>query len=152
MPSCRGVENGSSRAPPPTGFREVFAIPFRFRAEFTERSIFRAVGGIRCGNFAVGKDERVKFKFFAIPIKFYFGCSRGGETISNAEVFSPASSTSLAGAALNKLKQYSIYLSKNGTVKISASASSHKVQCEHHLVAVLFVCGKSVIARTAAEV
>ena len=130
----------------------LFAIPFRPRAEFTERSIFGAVGGIRCLNFAVGNGEQAKFKFFALLIAFQFNCFRGGETISNAEVFSPASSTSLAGAALNKLKQYSIYLSKNGTVKISASASSHKVQCEHHLVAVLFVCGKSVIARTAAEV
>ena len=95
----------------------------------------------------VGRNgERVKLKIFALLIAFQFNCFRGGETISNAEVFSPASSTSLAGAALNKLKQYSIYLSKNGTVKISASASSHKVQCEHHLVAVLFVCGKFLLA------
>ena len=95
-----GIFAGMWGQPPKFKF---FAVLFRFRAEFTERSIFRAVGGIRCGNFAVGKDERVKFKFFAIPIKFYFGCSRGGETISNAEVFSPASSTSLARAALSEI-------------------------------------------------
>ena len=46
---------------------KAFAVLFRFRAEFTERSIFGAVGGIRCGNFAVRKGEQMKFKFFAIP-------------------------------------------------------------------------------------
>ena len=32
---------------------KAFAIPFRFRAEFTERSIFGVVGGIRCGKLQV---------------------------------------------------------------------------------------------------
>ena len=40
---------------------------FRSRAEFTERSIFGAVGGIRCGNFAVIKGKHVKLKNFATP-------------------------------------------------------------------------------------
>ncbi len=36
-----------------------------------------------------------------------------------------------------------LYGSKKG---IQTEANSHKIQCEHHLVAVLFVCGKSVLA------
>ena len=40
---------------------------FRSRAEFTERSIFGAGGGIRCGNFAVIKGKHVKLKNFATP-------------------------------------------------------------------------------------
>ena len=46
--------------------------------------------------------EQVKFKFFTMQISFQISCFRGGETISNAEVFSPASSTSLAGADSKK--------------------------------------------------
>ena len=32
-----------------------------------------------------------------------------------------------------------------GQRKFLALANSHKIQCEHHLVAGLFVCGKSVL-------
>ena len=34
---------------------------------------------------------------------------------------------------------------KIGQRKVLSSASSREVQCEHHLVAGLFVCGKSVL-------
>ena len=69
---------GSSWAPTPTRLwkisvcgnslpkLKVFAVSFRFRAEFTERSIFGVAGGIRCRNFAVINVEQVKFKIFAI--------------------------------------------------------------------------------------
>ncbi|MCI5514151.1 MAG: hypothetical protein MR471_08550 [Clostridia bacterium] len=52
------------------------------------------------------KGERAKFKIFALLIAFNFSCFRGGETISNAEVFSPASPTSLARATPLKLQLY----------------------------------------------
>ena len=34
---------------------------------------------------------------------------------------------------------------KIGQRKVLASANSHNIQCEHHLVAGLFVCGKSLL-------
>ena len=46
---------------------EVFAIPFRFRAEPAER--IKPQGGWwdKISDFAGIKDEQVKFKIFAIP-------------------------------------------------------------------------------------
>ena len=41
---------------------------------------------------------------------------------------------------------------KSGYKKFQAIASSHIVQCEHHLAAVLFVCGKFLLKGTAAKV
>ena len=35
---------------------------------------------------------------------------------------------------------------KIGYREFQASANSHKIQCEHHLVAILFVCGKFLVA------
>ena len=40
---------------------------------------------------------------------------------------------------------FDLFIKKIGQWKFLASANSRKIQCEHHLVAVLFVCGKSVI-------
>ena len=41
-----------------------------------------------------------------------------------------------------------IWIKKMGQWNFFASANSRKVQCEHHLVAVLFVCGKFVLMWT----
>ena len=46
---------------------EVFAIPFRFRAEPAERIIPQGGGWDKISDFAGIKDEQVKFKIFAIP-------------------------------------------------------------------------------------
>ena len=45
-----------------------------------------------------------------------------------------------------------IWIKKIGYKKLQAIANSHIIQCEHYLVAVLFVRGKSVLAGTAAKV
>ena len=39
-------------------------------------------GRVKISDFAVGKSEQVKFKFFAMLINFKACCFRGGETIS----------------------------------------------------------------------
>ena len=44
--------------------------------------------------------------------------------------------------------QFDLFIKKIGQRKFLASASSHEIQCEHHLVAVLFVCGKFVLMWT----
>ena len=45
-------------------------------------ALIKGGGWDKIMDFAVGKDEQVKFKFFAMLINFKTCCFRGGETIS----------------------------------------------------------------------
>ena len=43
--------------------------------------------------------------------------------------------------------QFDLFIKKMGYRGVQTSANSHNIQCEHHLVAVLFVCKKSLLER-----
>ena len=95
--------------------------------------------------FAVVKGAQVKFKFFAIPwwsiifLLFMTGRRNRAQTPSR---FLPPRPSPPFGFIMDQ---------KRGYRGFQASANSHIIQCEHHLVAVLFVCGKFLLAGIAAK-
>ena len=85
-----------------------FLLSYFVFARSLRSALIKGGGWDKISDFAVGKGERVKFKFFAIPIKFYLAvlagekpsqicfCFASGErTISNAEVSLPRTPTLL---------------------------------------------------------
>ena len=115
-------------------------------------------------------NQSAKFEIFAITIKLYFCCFRGEEDHLKTAIAllvnkqsatfplreksgfsSPPPLLSLAGAAYKTVSAVR-FIIKIGQQKILASANSHEIQCEHHLVADLFACGKFLLTRIAAEV
>ena len=60
---------------------KISTVPFRLS---TAKLCIKLKGGgwEKIMEFAVVNGEQVKLKIFAMQIKFQFGCSRGGETIS----------------------------------------------------------------------